>query len=529
MSVLSNLLNLSKNRIWHALRVAQKNLIQIPFSKNQIVKCNKHFSRSSTEVYNSLRDQFFCFEKSRALGANLELTERELEANEIIMAAKMQELEKGVITPHMFSPSQHFFSVLDQIHESPLFEFMSIMPKGGVLHAHDIALCSTDYLLELTYRENLWACMAGDGCEAVALKFSKQKPKDKVAKDCNWELLSSVRKKRGAEAMDEYLSDRFTLYPTEKYTDINEVWMAFMNIFGLLDGLMMYAPVWGDYYYNALKEFNEDGVQYLEFRTTLPQLYDMDGKKYTELDTVKIYKDTLDKFMKDHPDFIGSKLIYAPLRNVDDAAFDKYICTCIEIKEKYPDFVAGFDVVGQEELGRPLRDFVPQLLNVPNNIDFYFHAGETNWFGTSVDENVIDAVLLGTKRVGHGFALVKHPLVLQMLKERNIAIEINPISNQVLQLVADLRNHPCAFYFANNYPVVISCDDPSFWKASPLSHDFYMAFLGIASAHSDIRLLKKLAMNSLQYSALKGEEQITAMGKWQKKWDAFIEQIITCY
>lgn len=178
-------------------------------------------------------------------------------------------------------------------------------------------------------------------------------------------------------------------------------------------------------------------------------------------------------------------------------------------------------------MGRPLKDFIPELLSVPSDIDFYFHAGETNWYGSSVDENVIDAVLLGTKRIGHGFALVKHPLVLQLLKERNIAIEVNPVSNQVLQLISDYRNHPCSHYFADNYPVVISSDDPSFWRAAPLSHDFYMAFLGIASAHADIRLLKKLAMNSLQYSSLNTSQKKAAFAKWETQWDAFIERVIT--
>lgn len=188
--------------------------------------------------------------------------------------------------------------------------------------------------------------------------------------------------------------------------------------------------------------------------------------------------------------------------------------------------MAGFDLVGQEEMGGPLKDYIPQLLGMPDDIEFFFHAGETNWFGSTVDENLIDAVLLGTKRIGHGFALVKHPLVLQMLKEHNIAVEVNPISNQVLQLVSDFRNHPCAHFFADNYPVVISSDDPSFWKATPLSHDFYVAFLGIASAHSDLRLLKKLALNSIMYSSLTAEQKIVALQKWQTQWDAFIVNVV---
>lgn len=58
----------------------------------------------------------------------------------------------------------------------------------------------------------------------------------------------------------------------------------------------------------------------------------MDDNQYTEIDTVRIYKETLDKFMAAHSDFIGSKLIYAPIRNIDDDGMAYFIKTCIEIK-----------------------------------------------------------------------------------------------------------------------------------------------------------------------------------------------------
>ncbi|XP_054736279.1 adenosine deaminase 2-A-like [Anastrepha obliqua] len=484
-------------------------------------------NRPTPEAYDTERSQFFRYEESKGVGAEIELNDRELLANQIIMAAKTYEYEEGLATPHLFKPSKHFFSVLEEISKTPLFTYLQAMPKGGVLHAHDTALCSTDFLIELTYRENLWICERSGALEAVSMIFANEKPTLTLeSANCTWTLLEEMRDRKGASAVDDYLRERFTLYPKEKFLDNNEAWENFMEIFSLLEGLVTYAPVWADYYYNALKEFRADGVQYLEFRSTLPKLYDLEGKNYTELDTVRIYKETLDKFMQDYPDFIGSKIIYAPLRIVSPTTVEEYIRICIEIKAKYPDFLAGFDLVGQEELGRPLKDFIPQLLSMPDDIDFYFHAGETNWYGSDVDENLIDAVLLGTKRIGHGFALTKHPLVLQALKERNIPVEINPISNQVLQLVSDYRNHPCSHLFASNYTVVISSDDPSFWRATPLSHDFYIAFLGIASAHADLRLLKKLAINSLAYSALSEQQIQLALQKWQVKWDAFIEHII---
>lgn len=136
-------------------------------------------------------------------------------------------------------------------------------------------------------------------------------------------------------------------------------------------------------------------------------------------------------------------------------------------------------------------------------------------------------MLLGTRRIGHGYGLAKHPKLIELIKERNVTIEINPVSNQVLKLVDDFRNHPASILMAQNVQVVISSDDPSFWEVSQLSHDFYMAFLGIASRHSDLRTLKKFAINSLAHSALNATEQSDAFVKWQIKWNHFIDDLIS--
>lgn len=96
-------------------------------------------------------------------------------------------------------------------------------------------------------------------------------------------------------------------------------------------------------------------------------------------------------------------------------------------------------------------------------------------------------------------------------------------------MVDDYRNHPAAIYFSDDYPVVISSDDPSFWETSPLSHDFYQAFLGIASAHQDLRLLRQLAWNSLKYSVLTDKERQQALNMYERKWNQFINDILIEY
>lgn len=120
-----------------------------------------------------------------------------------------------------------------------------------------------------------------------------------------------------------------------------------------------------------------------------------------------------------------------------------------------------------------------------------------DWYGKT-DWNIMDALLLNTKRIGHGFALPKHPQLWSTIRKRNIAIEVNPISNQVLGFIWDLRNHPASFLIAENFPIIISADDPGAWNAKGLSYDFYYAFMAFAPAEADLRFLKQLALNSLK-------------------------------
>lgn len=112
-----------------------------------------------------------------------------------------------------------------------------------------------------------------------------------------------------------------------------------------------------------------------------------------------------------------------------------------------------------------------------------------------------------------------------MARRLDIAIEVNPISNQVLKLVDDLRNHAARRLFAEGYPVVISNDDPGFWGARALSYDFYEAFMALMSEHADIRALKQLAMNSLSYSSMTVPEKDYAMAVWEMKWNFFVKEV----
>ena len=139
-----------------------------------------------------------------------------------------------------------------------------------------------------------------------------------------------------------------------------------------------------DYFIEALDEFRLDNVQYLEFRGLLPEVYDLNGQIYDKTTVMKIYRDAFMQYKKDHTDFSGGKLIYSSIRFGPPSNILVDVKFALMLKSQFPDYVAGYDLVGQEDPGEPLLYYLdpllyPQQQNPPVNLPFFFHAGETDW------------------------------------------------------------------------------------------------------------------------------------------------------
>ena len=52
-----------------------------------------------------------------------------------------------------------------------------------------------------------------------------------------------------------------------------------------------------DYLYHGLQELYDDNVLYLELRSTIPALYELDGTKYDKLSVAKIMKNVSDRYI----------------------------------------------------------------------------------------------------------------------------------------------------------------------------------------------------------------------------------------
>lgn len=471
------------------------------------------------------RQELIEMEASMQTGAHMVLDDNEKRLNTRLLHMKQEEVLKND-----FPPAMHFFKAKELIKESPIFSLLQKMPKGAALHVHDFSIVDMEWLvMNVTYRPHLYMCFTDN--QSIRFIFSSQPPKP-VPRCSPWVLLETLRAKAAnITDIDNSIMKNLTLFtdldPEKAYPNQDAVWARFEQAFLALWGLVTYAPVFREYYYQGLSEFYQDNVMYLEVRALLPEVYELDGSTHNINWTLKTYQEVTRQFIADNPDFFGARIIFTINRGVNSTVMARAVDQAMKFIRDFPDIMAGFDLVGHEDQGRPLWYFRKEL-SLPSEkgveLPYFFHAGETNLEGTDVDQNLLDALLFNTSRIGHGFALTRHSVAKELSRKNGVALEVCPISNQVLKLVDDLRNHPAVSLMAEDHPMVISSDDPAMFGASGLSYDFYEAFVGFGGLRSHLGTLKALAMNSIRYSSLTPYKKTKALDMWQRQWEKFVSE-----
>lgn len=242
-----------------------------------------------------------------------------------------------------------------------------------------------------------------------------------------------------------------------------------------------------------------------------------------------IIQGVLEKVRRDHsldPKEFHLRMIFTGLKIVGRSHITSMIQEIISGRSFTKDLIAGFDMVNEEDVTPPILSFVPDILDGKRRdpLDCFFHCGETH---DRCNTNLFDAILLGTRRIGHGFQLFLHPHLQNLVKERDICIEACPVSNLLLGYTTDLRNHPVRYMLARGIQASISSDDPGFFGYEGVTMDYLMTFV---AWELNLRDLKKLSLNGINYSSLNEErKRHLRENVFPKEWKAFVDRVISNY
>jgi len=207
-----------------------------------------------------------------------------------------------------------------------------------------------------------------------------------------------------------------------------------------------------DYHLLILKQLKKQKVRNIEFRIRLGSFRGISIE-----DELKMFYAVIPLYTESGHQF---KLIAQACKTDPKDRMLPYFDEVNKLYKKYRfvrELICGFDLACSEDV-RELKQFdllVKKMLMPP-----IFHAGE---HGKFVESNIHFCISSNCKRIGHGIYAAKYPKLLQELKEKNICLELCPISNVLLN-VAKTEEELVEMYsiiFNSGVPYCINSDDPN--------------------------------------------------------------------
>ncbi|CAK7210136.1 hypothetical protein SCUCBS95973_000689 [Sporothrix curviconia] len=470
---------------------------------------------------------------------------------------------------HKAFAGDHFLTNVSLLEQTQVLRAARRAPKGAHLHIHYNACLKPRVLLDLAEKmdrmfitSDLPLVFVGTGeartqnfylCEIQfqITSIKDEKPgnlfspsyHDRKHMQFRDFLRQFPQEEMKMPAMD-WLESKLVFSEKETY-DIPQTasgaWERFNGRTRMMKGLFNYVSVYRKYTELFLQDLLDDNIQYAEIRPnfmTTNQLWNDDGTdKLDNAGIVRLIVQACEDFKEAHKgvrNFDGIKIIYCTPRSFGNDKVKAALDECLAFKRRWPEYIAGFDLVGQEGMGKPLRQFIPEFLAFQEEcahrdvkIPFLFHCGETLDMGTDVDGNLVDALLLNSKRIGHGFALPRHPHILEEMKRKNVCVEVCPISNEILGLTPRIGGHAVYSLLAQNMPCTVNSDNGTLFQSS-LSHDFYQVLVG----KSDMGLFgwRQLAEWSLIHSCFSSDAAMAdARARWLEEWRDYVIWLLTTY
>ncbi|MEM9325037.1 MAG: hypothetical protein AAGA85_05255 [Bacteroidota bacterium] len=476
----------------------------------------------AVEDYESKRQSLITSDLALRFDSEMHLSPKEQQVNQRFIALR-DSMISGYLSSGFFPPAEPFHLSKQHVEETALFKLLRRMPKGGIHHLHGSAGIDFHWLIN--------RAVEMDDCYVFWDDDTQQFLKGETRFYRQGEAPSGYRSTKDLDTVEGFREEWYDLlvFREETAQDSVQIWDEFEKVFQRINGFFDYQPVFKDYTRSMIDTLRADGLQHVEVRTIFRGgLYDLDHKPrsgyYNADSIIYLLKEVEAEVQAEDPNFT-LRSIYTFLRFSPEEFVYQELIKAHYYKKRYPEMIVGFDLVANEDAGKStyffkgVWDEIDSLgVAYGTKMDLYLHDGESDWAHV---QNLYDAYLLNSKRIGHGFNLMHFPSLLPAIREADICIEVSPLSNQILGYIDDLRIHPANYWLKYGIQCTISSDDPGIFDYNGLSYDFWHVTL---AWELDLRALKQLALNSLEYSALDEHQKQQSIRAWESRWDTFVDE-----
>lgn len=204
------------------------------------------------------------------------------------------------------------------------------------------------------------------------------------------------------------------------------------------------------------------------------------------------------------------------LRFLDDT--EKELANAFDFVHRHSDLWKAVNLVGREDhpLGaaRRFANTFRDLRRRYFNVHLALHGGESDMPGRQVR----DTLLLGAERIGHGVNLASDPETMLWLRgNRSFLIEINLVSNYLLDYTPDLARHPLPEYLRLGIPVCLNTDDRGAYRSN-LTDDYFLAVRHFNLSWQEV---VQLGRNSLLHAFVEEPVKSRLLTTYEQRVQAF--------
>jgi aminodeoxyfutalosine deaminase len=184
--------------------------------------------------------------------------------------------------------------------------------------------------------------------------------------------------------------------------------------------------------------------------------------------------------------------IFDAVRHFTVEEADRVFRKAAEMRPHYPSII-GIGLGGDERRAgsEPFRALYDRAARA--GLRLTNHAGETTGH-----EAIWEALSIGSERIGHAVSAIDDPELMDELRLRGTALELNPTSNVRTGVCASFAEHPLRSYFDAGLLVTLNSDDPAFF-GSDLANEYRLAHTVHGFTREELR---QLAVNSIRASFL---------------------------
>jgi len=155
---------------------------------------------------------------------------------------------------------------------------------------------------------------------------------------------------------------------------------------------------------------------------------------------------------------------------------------------RHKEHILGIDLADSER-DFPLRDFVPSVRKAKEaGLKVTIHTGEDT--PASFVKETIE--LTDPDRIGHGIHAIEDMQVINLIKERDITLEVNPWSNYLTNSVRTIEEHPLKKLFDLGVKVTINSDDPEVLETN-VNNEYRIAHETLGMSMEDIAACNRYA------------------------------------